>query len=96
MKFFEGFFKVVFVISVCAMFSISAAAYIDASMVTYGIQIGTGIVIAIGAAVGILIVKLKKKMKDKFNIDTDSKKEVEDEVVRIENIDGSGNNSESN
>lgn len=75
----------VFVLGAMVSLSVPAAAYIDASMLTYAIQIGTGIVIAIGAAVGILIVRIKKKMKDKLNIDIGQKKEEEDKIVRIQN-----------
>lgn len=84
MKFLEKIFMTMFVIGVCVAFSVPAAAYIDASMLTYSIQIGTGIVIAIGAAAGVIIVRIKKKMKDKLNIDMDAKKESEEKIVRYD------------
>ena len=93
MKFLEWFFRGMLIVGTCLMFSVSAAAYIDASMLTYALQIGTGVVIAVGAAIGILIVRLKKKMKDKLNIDTDAKKETEDKIVRRESPDAVDENT---
>ncbi len=50
--------------------------YIDPSIMTYSIQVITGIVIVLGGFIGIYIKKLKKKMKIK------NKKEVEsDEII---------------
>ena len=57
-------------------------AYIDPSVMTYMIQAVAGIVIALGAAVGIYIRKAKKKMADKLGIDENRNKEVEsDEII---------------
>lgn len=56
--------------------------YIDPSVMTYTIQAVAGIVIAIGAAVGIYIRSAKKKMSKKLGIDENKNKEVEtDEIV---------------
>ena len=56
--------------------------YIDPSVVTYAIQAGAGIVIAVGAFVGLYLKKAKKKVNKKLGIDENRKKEVEsDEVV---------------
>ena len=75
-------FKLILIADIAVLFSVNAAAYLDASVMTYTIQIVVGIVIALGASAGILITKLKKKAKDKFNIDLDANKTVEDKVVR--------------
>lgn len=59
-------------------------AYIDPSAVTFTIQIAVGIVVAVGATVGIIITRLKKKAKDKLGIDFEKKKETEDELVILD------------
>ena len=51
--------------------------YIDPSVVTYLIQAVAGVVIAVGAAVGIYFRKAKKKVNDKLGIDENKNKEVE-------------------
>ena len=68
--------------AVCMMvtLAVSANAYIDPSVLTYVIQAAAGIVIAVGAAVGIYWRKAKKKLDDKLGIDENAKKEVEDDL----------------
>lgn len=57
-------------------------AYIDPSVMTYMIQAVAGIVIALGAAIGIYFRKAKKKMAEKLGIDENRNKEVEsDEII---------------
>lgn len=51
--------------------------YIDPTIVTYTVQIITGVIIAIGAGVGIWIKKFKKKM----NIKEKKKKEETDDII---------------
>ncbi|MCI6977917.1 MAG: hypothetical protein MR930_04705 [Lachnospiraceae bacterium] len=55
--------------------------YIDPSVVTYLIQAVAGVVIAIGAAVGIYFRKAKKKVNDKLGIDENKNKEVETDEI---------------
>ena len=56
--------------------------YIDPWVMTYGIQAVAGIVIAIGAFVGIYFRKAKKRLNQKLGIDENKNKEVEtDEIV---------------
>ena len=55
--------------------------YIDPSVVTYLIQAVAGVVIAVGAAVGIYFRKAKKKVNDKLGIDENKKKEVETDEI---------------
>lgn len=56
--------------------------YIDPSVMTYAIQAIAGIVIAIGATVGILWRKSKKKVSKTLGIDENKNKEVEsDEII---------------
>lgn len=81
---------VVFVISfivISEMMSIRAYAYIDVSATTYIIQIIAGIVVAAGAVIGVVISKIKKKAKEKYNIDLDKKEKEEDVVVYEEDND---------
>ena len=55
--------------------------YIDPSVVTYLIQAVAGVVIAVGAAVGIYLRKAKKKVNDKLGIDENKNKEVETDEI---------------
>ncbi|MBO4812795.1 hypothetical protein IKE98_00965 [Candidatus Saccharibacteria bacterium] len=56
--------------------------YIDPSVMTYAIQAGAGILIAVGAFVGLYFRKAKKKVNKKLGVDENKKKEVEsDEIV---------------
>ncbi len=81
--------KIGTVISICFfgvgfafLFSLNVQAYIDPSVMTYAIQAVAGIVIAIGAVVGIYFRKAKKKISDKLGIDENKNKEVEkDEII---------------
>ena len=64
------------------LFGVNAKAYIDPSVTTYLIQVVAGVVIAVGAAVGIYFRRAKKKMAEKLGIDENRNKEVEsDEIV---------------
>ena len=57
-------------------------SYIDPSVVTYAIQAGAGIIIAVGAFVGLYFRKAKKKVGKKLGVDENKNKEVEsDEIV---------------
>ena len=60
---------------------ISVTLYIDPSVVTYLIQAVAGVVIAVGAAVGIYFRKAKKKVNDKLGIDENKNKEVETDEI---------------
>ena len=56
--------------------------YIDPSVMTYAIQAIAGIIIAIGATVGIIWRKSRKKVSNALGIDENKNKEVEsDEIV---------------
>lgn len=69
--------------SLCMMIvmAASANAYVDPSVLTYVIQAVAGIVIAVGAAVGIYWRKAKKKINNKLGVDENAKKEVEEDIV---------------
>lgn len=57
--------------------------YIDPSVMTYAIQAGAGIVIAVGAFVGLYFRKAKKKVAKKLNIDENKNKEVESDEIEV-------------
>ena len=64
------------------LFGVNAQAYIDPSVMTYLIQAVAGVVIAIGAVIGIYWRRARKKISDKLGIDENKNKEVEsDEII---------------
>ena len=67
--------------------AINVRAYIDPSVMTYAIQAIAGVVIAVGAFIGIYFRKAKKKINDKLGIDENKNKEVENDdiVVKTKN-----------
>ena len=70
--------------ALCSMllFGITGNAYIDPSVMTYLIQVIAGVVIAVGAVVGIYFRRAKKKVNEKLGLDENRNKEVEsDEIV---------------
>ena len=70
--------------SLCCMllFGATGNAYIDPSVMTYVIQAVAGVVIAVGAVVGIYFRRAKKKVNEKLGIDENRNKEVEsDDIV---------------
>ncbi len=74
----------VYTLLVIIMLSESAMAYIDPSVMTYAIQAIAGIIIAIGAFVGIYFRKIKKNVQNKLGIDENKNKEVESDEIKIE------------
>lgn len=69
----------------CSMlfFGVNAKAYIDPSVVTYVIQAVAGVVVAVGAAVGIYWRRARRKLNDKLGIDENRNKEVESDDIEI-------------
>lgn len=65
------------------LFGVSAQAYIDPSVVTYAIQAGAGIVIAVGAAVGVYWRRARKKINKKLGVDENKNKEVEADEITV-------------
>lgn len=59
-------------------------AYIDPSVMTYTIQAVAGVVIAVGAVIGIVWRNARKKAKQVLNIDENAKKEIEEDIVEID------------
>ena len=66
------------------MFTVKAEAYIDPSVMTYVIQAVAGVIIAIGAAIGIYFRRAKKKVQDKLGID-EAKEQESDEIIVKDN-----------
>ncbi len=65
------------------LFGLNVRAYIDPSVTTYLIQAIAGIVIAIGAIVGIYYRRAKKKMSEKLGIDENRNKTVESDDIIV-------------
>ena len=63
------------------LFGNTLMAYIDPSVVTILIQASAGVVIALGAAIGIYWRKAKKKINNTLGIDENKNKEVEDDEI---------------
>lgn len=68
---------------VAVMLMGNANAYLDPSVMTYTIQVVAGVVVAVGAVVGIYWRKAKRKVQDKLGMDENSKKSIEDDLVEI-------------
>lgn len=76
------FVAVYFSFAFMLLFGANAKAYIDPSVMTYVIQAVAGVVIAVGAIIGIYWRKAKKKVNDTLGIDENRNKEVEsDEII---------------
>lgn len=76
-------------IGICSMllFGVNGNAYIDPSVMTYLIQAIAGIVIAVGAVVGIYIRRAKKRINETLGVDENRNKEVEsDDIIIKSNI----------
>lgn len=69
-----------FILCMVSMFSIPAAAYVDPSVMTYTIQVIAGVAVAVGAVVGVVWRRAKKKVQNKLGIDENAKKEVEEDI----------------
>lgn len=77
-----GFSTIITVYGSWLMFTVRVQAYIDPSVMTYIIQAVAGVIIAIGAALGIYIRKAKRKVQDKLGIDETKVQESDDIVVK--------------
>ena len=65
-------------------FGLNANAYIDPSVMTYMIQVVAGIVVAVGAVIGVYWRRAKKKMQDKLGIE--EKKEYESDDIQVDEL----------
>ena len=57
--------------------------YIDPSVMTYAIQAGAGILIAVGAFVGLYFRKANRKVNKKLGIDENKNKEIESDEIEV-------------
>jgi hypothetical protein len=64
----------------------NGSAYIDPSVMTYLIQAVAGVVVAVGAVVGIYWRKARKKVSEKLGVDENANKEVESDDIFV-NVD---------
>ena len=65
------------------LLNLNVAGYIDPSVMTYAIQAIAGVIIAVGAFLGIYLRKAKKKLNNKLGIDENRNKEVETDYIVI-------------
>ncbi|MBR1628483.1 MAG: hypothetical protein IJ679_04335 [Lachnospiraceae bacterium] len=65
-----------------SIIAVKNLAYIDPSVMTYAIQAGAGVVIAVGAAVGIYWRKAKKKAQDALGIKDKKEHETDDIIIK--------------
>ena len=77
------FSKALLAFGLMLTFSTTAFAYLDPSVMTYTIQVVAGVIVAVGAVIGIYWRRAKKKVQDKLGIDKNAHKEVEEDVVEI-------------
>ena len=77
------FSKALLAFGLMLTFSTTAFAYLDPSVMTYTIQVVAGVIVAVGAVIGIYWRRAKKKVQDKLGIDENTHKEVEEDVVEI-------------
>ena len=64
------------------LFGANGSAYIDPSVMTYLIQAVAGVVVAVGAVVGLYWRRAKKKVSQTLGVDENRNKEVEsDEII---------------
>jgi len=65
------------------LFGVNGQAYIDPSVITYLIQIISGVVISLGAFFGVYGRKIKKSIQKKLGLRENSKKEYESDDIKI-------------
>ena len=78
-------YRIFLTCSLMAAMTVNASAYLDPSVMTYTIQVVAGVVVAVGAVVGVYWRKAKKKVQDSLGMDENAKKTVEEDVIELEN-----------
>lgn len=76
-------YRIIMVCGMMAALSGNASAYLDPSVMTYTVQVVAGVVVAVGAVIGVYWRKARKKVQDKMGLDENRKKEIEDDVVEF-------------
>ena len=77
-------YRIFLTCSLMAAMTVNASAYLDPSVMTYTIQVVAGVVVAVGAVVGVYWRKAKKKVQDSLGMDENAKKTVEEDVIELE------------
>lgn len=78
-------YRIFLTCSLMVAMTVNASAYLDPSVMTYTIQVVAGVVVAVGAVVGVYWRKAKKKVQDSLGMDENAKKTVEEDVIELEN-----------
>lgn len=78
-------YRIFLTCSLMVAMTVNASAYLDPSVMTYTIQVVAGVVVAVGAVVGVYWRKAKKKVQNSLGMDENAKKTVEEDVVELEN-----------
>lgn len=78
-------YRIFLTCSLMVAMTVNASAYLDPSVMTYIIQVVAGVVVAVGAVVGVYWRKAKKKVQNSLGMDENAKKTVEEDVVELEN-----------
>lgn len=78
-------YRIFLTCSLMVAMTMNASAYLDPSVMTYTIQVVAGVVVAVGAVVGVYWRKAKKKVQDSLGMDENAKKTVEEDVIELEN-----------
>lgn len=65
------------------LFGLNGQAYIDPSVITYLIQIISGVVISLGAVFGVYGRRIKKAIAKQFGLNENSHKEVESDDIKM-------------
>lgn len=78
-------YRIFLTCSLMIAMTMNVSAYLDPSVMTYTIQVVAGVVVAVGAVVGVYWRKAKKKVQNSLGMDENAKKTVEEDVVELEN-----------
>lgn len=75
--------RMMILVALIVLCSSPAYAYLDPSVMTYTTQVIAGLVVAVGAVIGIYWRRAKRKVQKKLGIDENAKKEVEEDSIQI-------------
>ena len=78
-------YRIFLTCSLMIAMTMNVSAYLDPSVMTYTIQVVAGVVVAVGAVVGVYWRKAKKKVQNSLGMDENAKKTVEEDVIELEN-----------
>ena len=78
-------YRIFLTCSLMVAMTMNASAYLDPSVMTYTIQVVAGVVVAVGAVVGVYWRKAKKKVQNSLGMDENANKTVEEDVIELEN-----------